>query len=41
MDGHLLTFTQVMLVSSKLVSHLLNAEPTPEEASSFSVLRED
>jgi hypothetical protein len=41
MDGHLFTFTQVMLVSSKLMSHLLDAESTPEEASGFSVLRED
>lgn len=41
MNRHLFTFTEIILVSSQLMSHLFDVESTPEEAPSFSVLRED
>lgn len=41
MDGHLLSFTQIMNVSAQLVRHLLDAEAAPQEATSLTVLRVD
>lgn len=41
MDGHLLTLSEVELVSSQLVSHLLDTEASPEESACLSVLGED
>ena len=41
MDGHLLSFAKVELVSSELVGHLLDTEASPEESACLSVLWED
>ena len=41
MDRHLLSFAQIMDVSAQLVRHLLDAEATPQEAASLTVLRVD
>lgn len=41
MNRHLLSFSKVELVASELVSHLLDAEPSPQERASFSVLGEN
>ena len=41
MNRHLLALSKVKLVACQLMSHLLNAEASPEERASFSILRED
>ena len=41
MNRHLFTFSEVELVACQLVSHLLDAEASPEERACFSILRED
>ena len=41
MNRHLLAASKVILVSGKLVPHLLDREASPEEGTSFAILREN
>ena len=41
MNGHLLAASQIVLVASQLVAHLLNGEATPQEGAGLAILRED
>jgi len=41
MDRHLLALTQIMLVTSQLMSHLLDGKAAPQESTSLTVLGED
>lgn len=40
MDRHLLALAQIVLVTSQLVTHLLDREATPVESSSLAILGE-
>jgi hypothetical protein len=41
MNWHLFALSEVMLVASQLMSHLLDTKSTPKERASLSVLREN
>ena len=41
MDGHLLAHTEIVPITSQLVTHLLDGEASPEEGAGLTILRED
>ena len=41
MDWHLFGFSQIFVISTKLMCHLLDRKTTPKECSGFTILRED